>query len=91
MYRIIEACNPYNARTHYRGEDVIEYDGATPVKWIVEDTLETEDEAKAALMRLAKSMSDYISGSWGDEDDESIAEWVNVIKEDHPEDFPVLS
>lgn len=36
-YMIVGMCNPYNARTHYHMERVLEYDMTTPTKWVVND------------------------------------------------------
>ena len=43
-YRITACCDPYHARFHYHGQEVLRYDGITPTKWVVEDGL-TEAEA----------------------------------------------
>lgn len=87
MFRIIEHCNPYNARTHYNGQPVIKYDMTTPVEWVIEDGFASIEEAKAALMKLAKSCRSYESGSWSEEDEETVRELAAAIKEDRPEDF----
>lgn len=52
MKRIIATCDPHNARRHYHGEKVLEYEGITPVKWVVEEYASLE-EAKKALWNFA--------------------------------------
>lgn len=47
-YKIIAKCDPYNSQFHYNGQSVVKYDGATPVAWVVADSL-TLDEAKKVL------------------------------------------
>lgn len=87
MFIIKATCDPYNARKHYNGQPVIKYDMTTPVEWVIEDGFASIEEAKAALMKLAKSCRSYESGSWIEENKETIRELADAIKEDHPEDF----
>ena len=41
MFIIKATCDPYNARKHYNGQKVLQYDMATPVKWVMEDDIPT--------------------------------------------------
>ena len=59
-YRIVAICNPYHARFHYRGQEVLRYDVATPVEWVMEDDL-TEAEAHEILDSYACDLSDDVS------------------------------
>lgn len=34
---IVGVCDPYNAKTHYRGQRVLEWDIATPTAWVIDD------------------------------------------------------
>ena len=52
-YRITANCNPYHARLHYDDQRVLKRDGATPVKWVIEDGL-TESEALQRLWEFAR-------------------------------------
>ena len=36
-YMITVSCDPYHANTKYNDEEVIRYDGKTPIEWIVDD------------------------------------------------------
>ena len=50
QYRIIASCNPYNARTHYHGGEVLKYDGPTPVEWVwIDEIFNTNEEARAVF------------------------------------------
>ena len=68
-FRIIAMCDPYNSFRHYRGQEVVEYSGATPVTWIMEDNL-TEDEALSIFRSFAYEDFDnaddyvYYDDSW---------------------------
>ena len=86
-YIIKATCDPYNAGKHYNGEPVLKYKGTTPVEWIIVSGLESEKEAKDALMDLAKSCRDYGNGNWSYEDEESVANIAGMLKNDYPEDF----
>lgn len=86
MFIIKATCDPYNAKKHYNGQPVIRYNGTTPVEWTI-DIFPTEQEAVKKLMKLAKSCRSYVSGSWSEEDKESVRYLAAAIKEDHPEDF----
>lgn len=97
MYRIIESVNPYNARTHYNGQEVVKYDGSTPVKWIIMKDINTLPEAQRSLMQLAKSSREYESGSWNYEDDDTVdnmcESWYQgpgVYCRDGGEPYPIL-
>ena len=59
-YIIYASCDAYNARKHYHGEEVLERDGATPVKWVHDDNFHhgySCDEALDELVKLAKEIS----------------------------------
>ena len=86
-YRIVAQCDPYNARKHYNGQQVLERDGATPVKWVMSDGYTSEEEAKKALMDLAMTGNPYENGGWSYEDEDSVKYLAEAIKEDHPDDF----
>lgn len=76
---IVASCNPYNARTHYNGERVLEYDMTTPVKWVINDGYGcglTDDEAHKEMENYANA---YESASYYDE--ESLADYENEVKE----------
>ena len=73
-------CNPYNARTHYHGEEVLKYDGITPVKWVFGE-YDNEEEAKDALANLAYSYAtEHDSLSY--EDYASVEDSINCMIED---------
>ncbi|MBO7684874.1 MAG: hypothetical protein J6Y20_04900 [Lachnospiraceae bacterium] len=63
MYRIIARCDPYNARMHYNGQEVLKYDGTTPVAWVWDDDL-TLDEANDEIFGYACEQVGYSIGSW---------------------------
>lgn len=78
LYRIVASCDAYNARSAYRGQEVLKTDAFVPVKWIEDDNLgggyATEDEAKEALFKLAlKICYDGRHDSWDRWDDDGIA------------------
>ena len=52
MHAIIKHVDPYHARCYHNGEEVVKFDGATPVEWIVSKH-ETKEEAQEALWDLA--------------------------------------
>ena len=84
QYRIIAKCDPYNAIRHYNGEEVVKYDGVTPVQWVMRDGLD-EAEAKEALMELAKTGDPYECGIWTWEDEKTVAETAKTIEEEFGE------
>lgn len=81
-YRIVAQCDPYNARMHYNHQRVLEYDGATPIKWVMSEGYASEAEAKKALMDLAMTGKPYENGGWSYEDEDSIADLKESIMED---------
>lgn len=87
-YRITACCDPYNARHHYNNQKVVRYDGTTPIEWIMEDGFASLDEAKAALMRLAKTGLPYEGCDWFYYDDEAVRQYAEEIKAEDPDDFP---
>lgn len=86
-YIIKATCDPYNAEKHYNEEPVLKYKGSTPVEWIIISGLGSEQEAKNALMDLAKNCRDYGNGNWSYEDEESVANIAGMLKNGNPEDF----
>lgn len=80
---VVANCDPYNARFHHHSERVLEYDGATPVKWVMEDFYGagiTEEEALATLEKYAR-MDGY---EYFDEN--AVALWVAMFKENYEYD-----
>ena len=75
-YRIIAICDPYNARRHYRGQEVLRYDMATPVEWVMEDYL-TEQQAHEMLNEYAFGLKGAMPY-----DDEFISELRHDLIED---------
>lgn len=86
-YRITATCDPYHAKRHYNGQPVLEYDMATPVKWVIEDDIPTLEEAKEKLMRLAKTGDPYENGGWSYEDQESVEEYRKEMLELHGDEM----
>lgn len=86
-HRIVASCDPYNARKHYNGQKVLQYDMATPVKWVIEDDIPTLEEAKEKLMRLAKTGKPYENGGWSYEDQESVKEFLKEMLELHGDEM----
>lgn len=75
---VVAQCDPYNARFNHNDERVLEYDGSTPVKWVMEDFYGegiSEEEALATLEKYAQ-MDGYEYF-----DDNAVAEWVQIFKE----------
>lgn len=67
-YRIIAACDPYNARMHYNGQPVVKKDGATPTQWVMASGL-TSEEAKDKLWEYAHDdMGRHSDLCWEDAD-----------------------
>lgn len=80
MKRVIATCDPHNARHHYHGEEVVEYDGATPVQWVVGE-YDTLEEAKEALWSFA--LEDFCNhDGQSHEYDENIEQDIRDIAED---------
>jgi hypothetical protein len=71
-YLIYASCNPYNAKMHYHNEQVLQRDGATPVKWVHSDNfghLYTEAEALREIEKYAKETAmQHDDIFWADED-----------------------
>lgn len=86
-YRIECTCDPYNARNHYNGEEVLQYNMMTPVRWVIESGFATLDEAKDALMRLAKTGGGNESGTWEYIDEDFVRRLNAAVKEKFPDDF----
>ena len=57
---ITAECDPYNAKFHYNGSEIIlKRDGATPVQWVIGE-FDTEEEAKAQLYEWALEYGENI-------------------------------
>jgi hypothetical protein len=81
-FRIVAKCDPYNARKHYNGQTVLKYNGTSPVKWVMEDEIPSEEEAKYVLMDLAKTGGPYETGDWSYEDKNTLERFINDLVED---------
>lgn len=81
-YYIEVFCDPYNSKTHYHGEDVIKYNGITPVEWKFQD--EEYDTLEDALDRLADIAREIEDARY--EDVASIEEWKKMKFEDEGEE-----
>ena len=84
LYRVVASCDAYNARSAYRGQEVLKTDAFVPVKWIEDDNLgdgfATEDEAKEALFKLAVKLSnDGRHDNWSHENDNLIADYRSHV------------
>lgn len=80
IYRIVAACDPYNARFHHHNEQVLKYDGATPIEWVVDDSYGdgyTLEEAYDILDSYANQLNDDTCY----EDDASIDEMRRELEE----------
>ena len=78
---IVASCNPYNARTHYNGERVLEYDMTTPVKWVINDDYGfglTDEEAHKVMESYANA---YDNAEYFDE--ASLEEYVAMVKDNY--------
>lgn len=78
-FRITANCDPYNARFHYNGQEVISYSGATPVEWVMADNL-TEEEAIDEFRSYA--YEEFNRDNYSYEDDNSIEELKKVLEEE---------
>lgn len=81
-YLITISCDPYHANTKYHGEEVIRYDGKTPIEWIVDDFAGigyTEEEALKALEGIVdrKDCLSYYDKNVFETYGEEIPEWFN--------------
>lgn len=85
-YRITASCNPYHAKFHYNGQRVLKRDGATPVKWVIEDGL-TEDEALQRLWEFACEDCERNYANWSREDAESIEDMAQMLADDEMNDL----
>ena len=50
---VVAQCNPYNAKSHYNSQRVINYDMTTPVKWVMDDDYGYGLSEEEALAKLA--------------------------------------
>lgn len=82
-YIITGLCDPYNARFHFNAQNnkALKFDGATPVKWVVDDNYGNGyslEEAQNILDGYANSMSDDVCYN----DDSWIQQLINDAKAD---------
>lgn len=87
-YRITASCNPYHARFHYHGGRVLKRDGATPVKWVIEDGM-TEEEALQKLWGFACEDCERNYANWSRENAESIEDMAQELAEDEANDLTI--
>lgn len=87
-YRISASCNPYHARFNYNGQRVLKRDGATPVKWVMEDGL-TEEEALQRLWEFACEDCESNYANWSREDAESIEDMAKMLADDESNDLTI--
>lgn len=73
-YVITCNCNPHDAKTRHHFEDVLKYNGMTPVSWVYENEYyDHKSDAMAALDRLAHYL-ECQHDNWHFEDQTSIEE-----------------
>ena len=67
MERIVitAQCDPYNAKNHWYGQEVLKYDGATPVKWIIGE-YDSESQARRQLYTFAKNEPGFAEYDYDD-------------------------
>ena len=87
-YRITASCNPYHARFHYHGGRVLKRDGATPVKWVIEDGM-TEEEALQKLWGFACEDCERNYANWSRANAESIEDMAQELAEDEANDLTI--
>ena len=87
-YRITASCNPYHARFHYHGGRVLKRDGATPVKWVIEDGI-TEKEALQRLWEFACEDAASNYANWSREDAESVEDMAQMMADDDSNDLTI--
>lgn len=66
---------------HYNGQEVIERDGTTPIRWVMGE-YPTEEAAKAALWEFALEEESRHFACLSHEDDESIDYIKKMLEED---------
>lgn len=81
MFTITATCDPYNAKHHYHGEEVIRYQGATPIEWVI-DKYSSIEEAQSALWSMALEECDNNLASLSHIFDENIEADIQAISED---------
>jgi hypothetical protein len=67
-YMVVAKCDPYNARFHYNNETVLEYDMATPVKWVVDCGYGDGLSKHEALTLLSQYASEVDNWAYCDDD-----------------------
>ena len=79
-YRIIANCDPYNARFHHHNEQVLKYDGATPIEGVVDDSYGDGYTLEAAY-DILDGYANQLNDDTCYEDDASIAEMRREFEE----------
>ena len=66
-YRVIASCDPYHARIHYHGEEVIRKDGAIPVAWVHSPLMTSLPLADAndIIFGFVKVVASQYFDNWG--------------------------
>ena len=67
MERIVitAQCDPYNAKNHWYGQEVLKYDGSTPIKWIIEEC-DNHFQARKMLYNFAKNEPGFAEYDYDD-------------------------
>lgn len=75
---VVAYCDPYNARFHHHDQRVLAYDGATPVKWVMDDDYGCGISLERALCILERYASE---DGYDYYDEASLEAWVQDFKE----------
>lgn len=78
--RIIACCDPYHARMHYNGEEVVKDDMGTPVQWVV-GKYDSIEEAREALWKMCLEDKDR-NMDWMRESDDDLSYWRELLASD---------
>ena len=81
MFTITAACDPHNAKHHYHSEEVVRYQGTTPVEWVIGKYC-TIEEARSAIWSMALEECDKNQESLSHEFDENIEADIQAVAED---------
>nr|DAQ41497.1 MAG TPA: hypothetical protein [Caudoviricetes sp.] len=79
-YMLTVSCDPYHANMKYHGEEIIRYDGKTPIEWIVDRCANlTIEEAHEKLEKIVerKDTLSYYDKHVFETEGEEIPEWFN--------------
>ena len=81
-YIITGVCDPYNARFHFNeyNNKALKYDGATPVKWVVDDNY-GEGYSLEEAFDILDSYANQLADNTTYVDDEGIAEMISLAKQ----------